>query len=59
MSECVSGQLGADVGRQVVEEEEKEHRVWLITGRQQGQQLVHEHSGADARNMQKGQKLAR
>ena len=55
----MSGQLGADVGQQVVEEEEKEHRVWLITGRQQGQQLVHEHSGADARNMQKGQKLAR
>ena len=55
----MSGQLGADVGRQVVEEEEKEHRVWLITGRQQGQQLVHEGGGTNARDMREGHKLSR
>ena len=51
VTEGVGGELGADVRQQAVEEQQQKHRLRVVPFRQQGQQLVHQSSGLDTRNM--------
>ena len=47
------------MGRQAVQEQPQEHRLWVVTLREEGQQLVHEGGGTNARDMREGHKLSR
>ena len=58
MAKCAGGQLRADVGWQAVQEQQQEHCLRVVTLRQEGQQLIHEGGGAQARDKQEGQKLS-
>ena len=59
MAEGADSQLGADVGRQAVQEQQEEHHLRVVTFREEGQQPVHQGGGADTGDARKGEEFPR